>query len=536
MKKLFFFSLSILCSVLVFAQQNEDWRVHPNDAKYYIKGVFDATTGSNGNSVYTLTNVETQGITIDDGKSVYYGDYIEAHDDVRFTFDHVDTNCPTKYDYISYWVFDDEISEWIPDVEIRSADRGMEHRKVMTVMLVLDCSSSLENEFVHDFRYVKEGALTFLRSMYNASKAGNIRIGIIGFNSLKRTQIRQIESLTEGSYLEMTRFINNLSVANGTALYYSLDKAIDMTNSYVSGFRNTSEYTSPIIVTFTDGIDQTSFDNKKKLKSADAYYNYVNNRIQENDIEHFVIPFKGSDISTDAQKDKFERVLRSLTKPDDNAHYLPVTTMSELGSIFGSIANSLIDRWQILRCYVAPARQGKVCWTFGKKEKEAPKKVLPPPPAPKKGRNVFIGLGGNIGAPMTVYSEKGYSSLDFGSTLNFAFDWAYPITDHFGMGTYVSLGGGLMFGSFEGAFNFKTGLLMMFGDVNDRPFLLGIAPFTGFTFAGESGSIPFELKFGRAVNEHLYITGNVNMYIPDFGIEPSITIGYHFGDKLQTNR
>ena len=546
MKKLFLFALAIICSVMSFAQGAEDWRVHPNDARYYIKGVYDASIGST--TTYTLTNVETSGITINNPKVTYIGNYQASDDDVMFTFDDVDTDCPTKYDYISYWVYDEEINEWQADVEIRSADKGMEHKRIMTIMLVLDCSSSLENEFVHDFRYVKEGALTFLRTMYNASKSGNIRIGIIGFNSLKRThtQIRQIEPLTEASFGDMCRFINYFDVANGTALYYSLDKAMDMTSDYIRGLNKTDDYVTPIIITFTDGIDQTSYDNKKGIKNAEAYYTVAHSRIQGIDIEHYVIPFLGSDIKTEAQKEKFTRVLKSLCKPSDNYHYLPVTSMSQLGTIFGNIANSLIDRWQILRCYVAPARQGRVCWTFGKKEnKPAPA----PQPVVRNGRNIFVGINGTIGLPMSIgtayYSEysggswRNYSmdAFGFGMNIKLGVDFAYPI------GAYFNIGGG--FGMVpiqndlitDGAFDFKAGVLMLAGDVNDRPFIIGLSPCIGFGFNPLSRYVPFEVRFGRVIKKHLYITGNLNMGIPiegGFVLEPGIAIGYHFGDLIKT--
>ena len=532
MKKLFLFALAVLCSVVSFGQSADDWRVHPNDAQYYIKGVFDVSTGTN--TTYTLTNVETKGVTLKDPRGTYYGAYQDAHDDVMFTFNDVETTCPTKYDYISYWVYDEEINEWQPDVEIRSADRGMEHRKIMTVMLVLDCSSSLENEFVHDLKYVKEGAKTFLRTMYDASHSGNIRIGIIGFNSLKRTSIREIQPLTEGSYLEMVRFVDNFDVANGTALYYSLDKALDMTEKYTATLGSADNYVSPIIVTFTDGVDQTSFDTKKGIKNADSYYNVVLNGIKKANVEHFVVPFLGSDIKTEAQKEKFERVLRSLTKPNDNHHYLPVRSMSELGGIFGSIANNLVDRWQILRCYVAPARQGKVCWTFGKKGT----KPAPIQPVVKNGRNIFVGLNGTFGLPIFA---NNYGEVGAGFNLKFGVDFAYPVADKFAIGLYMNMGGGMgmLQSGMGGCFDFKTGLLMLAGDVNDRPFIIGVSPFLGFGFCPGGEYLPFEVRFGRVIKKHLYITGNLNAGLPLYGslmVEPSITVGYHFGDKLKTKR
>lgn len=538
MKKRILFVLTFVMLYFVGWSQVEDWRIHPNKAKYYIKGVFD------NSSTYTLTDVETGGITIHDLQKSYTGEYQNDHDDVLFTFDHVETTCPTKYDYISYWVFDDEINEWIPDVEIRSADRGIEHRKIMTVMLVLDCSSSLENEFVHDFKYVKEGALTFLRSMYNAAKAGNIRIGIIGFNSLKRTQIRQIEAINEESYGEMVKFINNFDVANGTAFYYSLDNAINMLNADVKGLKSADTYTTPIIVSFTDGLDQTSFDNEKGIRSADSYYTMVEELLKNNDIEHFVIPFKGSDITSNAQKEKFERVLRGLTKPDDNTHYLPVKSMSELSTIFGGLADNLVERWQILRCYVAPARQGKVCWTFGKKSKEVIQ--TPTQQSTPDGRNIFLGFNATAGLPMSIlnydeFDDNGYyrrkHSFGIGLSLKLGIDFAWPLSNKFAIGAYINGGPNLMFNKPIG-FDVKAGLLMLAGDLNNDPFIIGIAPCTGFTKAGGS-FLPFELRLGKVISHRFYITGNLNLgigcdYYSSFMIEPSVTFGVHLGNKLKT--
>lgn len=544
MKKIFLLALSAMVgSVSLFAQKAEDWRIHPNDAQYYIKGYFDPTND------YILTDVTSKGISIKDGKSVYRGRYQEDNGDVLFTFDHIETNCPKEeYKYISYWVFDNETGEWQPDVEIRSANQGMEKRKIMTVMLVLDCSSSLENEFVHDFKYVKEGAITFLRTMYTASQAGgNIRIGIIAFNSLKKTLVREVEPLTDMTYGRMVNFINSFDVSTGTALYYSLDKAIDMATAYTNTLKSTDEYATPIIVTFTDGLDQTSLDRSKNIKTADAYNLYVNEKIRNADVEHFVVPFQGSDIQTDSQKDKFERILKGLTMPSDDSHYLPVSEMNQLSAIFGKIANDLVDRWQVLQCYVAPARQGQVCWTFGKKKYRAPKPA--PIPKPQGGRNIFLGLNGTIGLPMgsgRYYSSSygGYSyNFVFSLNLDFGLDFAYPVADKFAIGFYTKLGSGFGVGAeygIGGSFDFKFGLLMLAGNVNERPFIIGLSPCIGFgTVAFEEYYLPFELRFGRVLPKHFYITGNINFGVPlsDCSIvEPSITLGYHFGDKIKSKR
>ena len=247
-------------------------------------------------------------------------------------------------------------------------------------------------------------------------------------------------------------------------------------------------------------------------------------------------------------------------------------SISRLEQKFNDIANRLTDSWQVLNCYVAPARHGRVCWTFGKEAKPAPA----PKPVEKKGRNIFVGINGSFGFPMTLTSNRStiytsykweydywlddYVSVPYTSTSNgsafgigvnlkFGIDFAYPITDKFGMGAYMNIGGGPGFSLDGSAFiggnvDFKVGLLMLAGDVNDRPFIIGLAPCTGFGMAitgtaAEVDYVPFEIRFGRVTKKHLYVTANVNIGVPIEGIvmiEPGMTIGYHFGDKLKTKR
>ena len=245
--------------------------------------------------------------------------------------------------------------------------------------------------------------------------------------------------------------------------------------------------------------------------------------------------------------------------PDDKAHYLPVHSMNELGKIFGDIANSLIDRWQILRCYVAPARQGKVCWTFGKK---GIKKVTPPK-EPAKGRNIFLGINGVAGIPLAYRNYSMYGSgldVDYTFTIDLSVkagvDFAWPLSDKFAIGGYFNVGGGV--GNFQYrraynssikidneldlSFDAKIGLLMLIGNINERPYILGISPCLGFENVGGVFYLPIELRLGKVLKEHLYLTGNLNIGVPitingsGIMVEPSVAVGYHFGDKLKARK
>ena len=92
------------------------------------------------------------------------------------------------------------------------------------------------------------------------------------------------------------------------------------------------------------------------------------------------------------------------------------------------------------------------------------------------------------------------------------------------------------FYSFDVGFDVKLGILMLAGNLNDRPYIIGIAPCIGYveTNAFSEIFLPLELRFGRVLGKRFYITGNINMGIPfdlSFMIEPSITLGLRLGKR-----
>ena len=163
-------------------------------------------------------------------------------------------------------------------------------------------------------------------------------------------------------------------------------------------------------------------------------------------------------------------------------------------------------------------------------------------------RPVFLGVNGAVSAPIGLVENRG--GLVFGTGLKAGLDFAYPISDNFAMGAYLNLGGGPAFflgmnhqaGISPGPFlDVKAGLLMLAGDLRNRPYIIGIAPFTGIGICGKKASdhllpyLPAEVRFGRVLSDNLYITGNLNIGVSGLVLmfEPGISIGYNFGHRLK---
>ena len=548
MKKINLLCAMLLCTSIVFAQQTK--RVHPDRATHYIKGNFSASM-QDGKPIYKLQNVSTEGISFHQAEN-YYGEVTDLGD-LRFTFDSARTTYPGGFyeNDLAFWFYDKEIGEWQPDIEIRQATGSFDNQKIMTIMLVLDCSSSLGK----DFSKVKAGAKFFLDKLYSVSNTGNVRIGIIGFSSLKNTNksILSISKLNPENYPQMLDFIDQLTMDNGTALYYAIDKSVYLMDSYANSMvgEDLDNYARSCIVTFTDGIDQTSQDLTNGILNADAYYEKVKNEvitrpIKDKKIDSYVISVKGIDITSEGMIRKFDRVLSNIATMESN--YMKIEQISELRAKFGEIADNLINSWQILNCYVPAARQGLVCWTMGE-EKKVPKEK------PAKEKTMLLGL--NVGGASPLYfAYDGIYRKGFDMTLGL--DFAYPITQNFALGFYVQSGLGFRLESewsilrdayhscYYDQYNWEmnTGLLMTMGDMRQKnAFLLGLgAGILGNWYAAWS----FNMRLGFVNHTGVYMSFDLNT---DFGagyksgydidgnyywntisyFRPAISIGYNFG-------
>ncbi len=380
-----FLLLALSLFVVSYFVEAQNVRTNPDKANYFIKGNLSIEMGNAGKPVYKLSDISSKGITFKDPGKFIIGKETDK-EDVLFQFSHVKTDYPdgieTKLDF---WRYDESINEWQPDVETRQGSAGMEETKSMVVMLVLDCSTSLGE----DFKFVQEAAKNFARNLLNASKGGNIKIGIVSFSKINETKFLDIRPLTSGSYSEIERFINGLSMQNGTALYYAMDKSIDIVEEYCKTSISTEQpLSTAMMVTFTDGLDQTSRDAERNIFTADDYYKEIlkktDRHINGVPLRSIIRGVQGDDIISSAQLGKFKSVGESL------GDFKLLGSISELSSDFENIAMSLINEWRVLNCYVPNSFKGQVAWTY-------PQKVKP---------KIFVGI--NLGGGIMIEHLSGW--------------------------------------------------------------------------------------------------------------------------------
>ncbi len=516
--KLLLILIGLAVSLTVMAQSN---RTNPDNAQYFIKGNLSIEKGADGKTVYKLSQIDNSGIYFDNPYATRTGEET-SKEDVLFQFSHARTDYPGGINTpLDFWRYDNSINEWQPDGETRQGTAGVEQKKSMVVMLVLDCSSSLGT----DFNLVQGAANNFIRSLYEASQgSGNIKLGIVGFSKINETRIFNIRSLTSDSYYEMTSFINRLSTQNGTALYYAMDKSVgELMEAYCkTSIPSTEPLSAAIMVTFTDGLDQTSRNPDKNILTADNYYdeilakygtkmqNKIFNGIR---LQHEIRGVKGNDIISEGQLSKFQRIGESL------GNFKLLGNYSELGSEFENIAANLIDQWRILNLYVPNSFSGRVAWTY---PSERVKFIFTS--KQRTYQKPFVGLNATLGM-------QWYDCISFSP--KFGLDMAWPISNNFAIGFYLNIGPNFnLFDYFiPEILDAKVGVLMFVGDIGKSPFIIGLAPCSGIGFNDFDMYLPFELRFGRVLGKRFYITGNLNIGIPIdlFMIETSITLGWRLG-------
>lgn len=376
-------------------------------ATHYIEGDYSVET-VNGQFIYKLQNITSQGITFTQ-EDVKIGSEIDEF--AVFEFEHADTDYPTGFaGGLKFWKWDYDNNKWQIDSETKDGQLGSSTNKVMTIMLVLDCSTSLGN----DFDKLKIYAEQFITTIYNKSSNGNVRLGIIGFNTMTYTKntVYPITELTSNSYSEMKSFIRRLTIDKQTAMYYAMHMATDMMESYVSKMYLPAnvEYDGSYIVTFTDGYDNNSRDPQIGVPAdgiLNPYYKYVKDncitkRLKGKPIESFVIAVEGNDVGNNSNK--FIEVLRGLST--DSGHFKLANNFNELQIMFEDIANNLINRWNNLICFVPPSHNGRVRWTLG--YAEAPKQN--PKPIVKQKNKVRFNL--NLGLTTMNVKETYFGQTD----------------------------------------------------------------------------------------------------------------------------
>lgn len=150
------------------------------------------------------------------------------------------------------------------------------------------------------------------------------------------------------------------------------------------------------------------------------------------------------------------------------------------------------------------------------------------------------GLSLGIGVPFECRDLPGA-----GLTLNIGYDKTYPINNHFAMGFYLTGGGGF-WGEYKkdgaddhlhSAFRLTGGLMMQIGNLSNKPYLVGVAPCTGFGLYDLDLVLPVEVRFGKYITDRWYVMGELTYHLSlsdeTLCFEPAIRIGYNFGRKVK---
>lgn len=512
-----------LCSLAVFAQST----ANPLSYPYYISGT---TSIDPNDGTVILSNISSRGFSFKE-ENVKYS--VEKNEKAVFTFEEITTSPKIQLagKTLQYWR-QDESGTWMTDAE--GGNGIVENRvtKDIMVFLVLDCSSSLGEDFIK----VKNGAIGFVNKLKQASGDGHIKLGIIGFSSISNTKVLGTCPLTEAGYRSAINFISSLSVGSTTALYSATDIAIQILERGY-GENGTADFDGAYMLVFTDGIDTGSRFNELKLFREADTYNYVQDRIRNTlingkHIESYVIGAKGDDLKTAEQISKFKSRLEGLVDARYRNRFTYLENMTNLENTFSEIAEGLVQRWQTLYCNSAINHEGGVCWTYGELP-PAPKPVTVQKPKKEYSRNVLLGLNAGVGG--------GYDGSDFGALVSGGIDYAQPISDKFALGAYAEVYGLIPNETVGGT----VGLMSVLGNFSSgqKSFLLG----AGASFDNNYNRF-FDLRFGGLFRNGLYLMGQLSAggggeisYGYDegythyegsttaFGVNFSIKLGYNFG-------
>ena len=149
-------------------------------------------------------------------------------------------------------------------------------------------------------------------------------------------------------------------------------------------------------------------------------------------------------------------------------------------------------------------------------------------------------LSFGVGLPIEMRDLPGA-----GMTFNIGYDCTYPLNDQLAMGFYLTGGGGFWgefkkysdVDHFHPVFRLTAGLMMQIGDPSNKPYLVGVAPCTGFGLYDMDMVLPVEVRFGKFITDRWYIMGELTYHISLAGetatLEPAIRVGYNFGRKVK---
>ena len=166
--------------------------------------------------------------------------------------------------------------------------------------------------------------------------------------------------------------------------------------------------------------------------------------------------------------------------------------------------------------------------------------------AQERDYNTLKGLSFGVGLPFECRDLPG-----MGLTANIGFDRLFQLStfnSQLYLGFYLTGGGGFWgeykkysdYDHFHVVFRLTAGLMMQIGDPQNKPWLVGIAPCTGFGLYDLDMTLPVEVRFGKFITDRWYIMGELTYHASlaneTATIEPAIRVGYNFGRKIKTKK
>lgn len=469
-KRLLLAVLAMAMMVPVMAQKDKSKLKNPDEATYSIKGTMQVTNGKRYLNDARGKNIQFEYVSSRFAAPTQMADLV-----VRF--DSIETSHPGGMTRLDFWRYDEEVGEWVYDSEVRQGENQLESTMKTNIMLVVDNSKSLGD----DFKKVQDAAIEFVGQLYRESQGREIfRVGVIGFSTVQFTKIREITPLDATNYRQIVSFIRSLEMQNGTAFYYSLEKALDMLENDARSNIAKDEYKESRIYAFTDGLDQASVDDSRNLSTPTQYYDHLRPMMigiqrkkimgmPKKSVHSTIVTVRGGDM-TDKQEKLFDQRAQEIC---DNVRKL--TDMNQLVAEFKKLASDLVNSNYVLYCYIPVGANGRVGWTFAE-DKAVIKE--------RKPSKFWMGVGLEGGMCLEHYEEYGwwYNSythqnewvLQRSGAHQYAFvgvhvDAAWPIT------SWLSLGGAVSatycFGSED--YGFAIGPLAKFNFNNGTALLLG---------------------------------------------------------------
>ena len=362
------FMVAMLLIIATTATAQKGKRTDPDRATYSIIGTMQVNDGKR-----ILSDAHGKNIQFE-----YVGNRLARPTekaDLMVRFDKVTTTHPGGVTRLNFWRYDEEVGEWIYDSEVRQGEQELESTMKTNIMLVIDNSKSLAG----DFKKVQDAAIEFVGQLYRESQGRNFfRVGIIGFSTIQFTRIREITTLDAENYRQIVSFIRGLEMQNGTALYYSLEKALEMLEDDAARNIMADEYKESRIYAFTDGLDQASVDDSRGLSTPTQYYDHLRPMMKGSQRKNIMgmsnkvvystlVTVRGGDM-TDKQETLFDKRAEEIC---DNVSKL--RDMSELVAEFKKLASDLVNSNYVLYCYIPVGASGRVGWTFAEKKVKMPR-------------------------------------------------------------------------------------------------------------------------------------------------------------------